>query len=121
MKSAEYWECRNAIIEAHLSVPDRYDPFADLFDLEMLSDVRSRYAPDLYAQCYADTLNEVMNISNVVSHLRALGVQCKPVFTPDDCHFDFIAVFSLGLSSADRINKIATKSSLYVLFQCPTH
>lgn len=34
---------------------------------------------------------------------------------------DFIAVFSLGRSTAERINQIARRNGLCVLFQCPTH
>ena len=41
--------------------------------------------------------------------------------TPDDCHVDFIAVFSIGNTTAQRINEIAGKSAVCVLFQCPTH
>lgn len=50
-----------------------------------------------------------------------LGVECKPIFTPDDCHVNYIAVFSLGNATAQRINEIARKADLCVLFQCPTH
>lgn len=32
-----------------------------------------------------------------------------------------IAVFSLGNTTAQRINEIARKADLCVLFQCPTH
>lgn len=57
----------------------------------------------------------------VCGEWRMLGVECKPVFSPDDCHADFIAVFSLGRSTAERINQIARRNGLCVLFQCPTH
>lgn len=69
----------------------------------------------------ADALHEVTEAANVTTHLRALGVECKPIFTPDDCHVNFIAVFSLGNTTAQRINEIARKADLCVLFQCPTH
>jgi len=75
------------------------------------------------AACYynADALHEVTEAANITTHLRALGVVCKPIFTPDDCHVNFIAVFSLGSTTAQRINEIARKADLCVLFQCPTH
>lgn len=40
---------------------------------------------DLYRECYADALHEVTEAANITTHLRALGVECKPIFTPDDC------------------------------------
>ena len=66
-------------------------------------------------------LCQVTEAANITTHLRALGVECKPIFTPDDCHVNFIAVFSLGSTTAQRINEIARKADLCVLFQCPTH
>ena len=121
MKPAGYWPCRNEIINAHLSTPHKYEPFTELFDTEKLDEIRDYYGADLYKECYADALHEVMELSNIVTHLRALGVECKPIFTPYDCHVDFIAVFSLGNTTAQRINEIAGKSAVCVLFQCPTH
>ena len=104
MKTAEYWTCRNEIIRAHLATPCKYEPFADLF-----------------RACYFDALHEVSEAANVTAHLRLLGVTCKPIFTPDDCHVNYIAVFSLGNATAPRINEIASSAGLCVLFQCPTH
>lgn len=121
MKTAGYWPCRNEIINAHLSTPHKYEPFTELFDVERLAAIRDKYGADLYRECYADAAAEVMQAANVTTHLRALGVDCKPIFTPDNCHVNFIAVFSLGSTTAPRINEIATKSGLCVLFQCPTH
>ena len=121
MKPAGYWPCRNEIINAHLSTPHKYEPFTELFDTEKLDEIRDHYGADLYKECYADALREVMELSNIVTHLHAIGVDCKPIFTPDDCHVDFIAVFSLGNTTAQRINEIAGKSAVCVLFQCPTH
>lgn len=91
------------------------------FDTEKLDEIRSKYGADLYKECYTDALYEVMEAANVTAHLRLLGVSCKPIFTPDDCHVNYIAVFSLGNVTAPRINEIATKAGLCVLFQCPTH
>lgn len=62
-----------------------------------------------------------MAVADIVTYFRMLGVECKPIFTPDDCHVNFIAVFSLGNTTARRINEIARRSDLCVLFQCPTH
>ena len=121
MKSAGYWACRNEIINAHLATPRKYEPFTELFDTEKLDEIRGKYGVDLYKESYADALHEVMELSNLATHLRALGVDCKPIFTPDDCHVNYIAVFSLGNTTAQRINEIATKKALSVLFQCPTH
>ena len=86
-----------------------------------LDAIRDKYGVDLYRECYADALHEVTEAANITTHLRALGVECKPIFTPDDCHVNFIAVFSLGSTTAQRINEIARKADLCVLFQCPTH
>jgi hypothetical protein len=121
MKTAGYWPCRNEIINAHLSTPHKYEPFTELFDVAQLAAIRDKYGVDLYRECYADAAHEVMEAANVTTHLRALGVECKPIFTPDDCHVNYIAVFSLGNTTAQRINEIARKADLCVLFQCPTH
>ena len=121
MKTAGYWPCRNEIINAHLSTPHKYEPFTELFDVGQLAAIRDKYGADLYRECYADAAHEVMEAANVTTHLRALGVECKPIFTPDDCHVNYIAVFSLGNTTAQRINEIARKADLCVLFQCPTH
>ena len=121
MKSAGYWACRNEIINAHLSLPHKYEPFTELFDVENLDEIRNHYGAELYKESYADALREVMELSNIATHLRALGVNCKPIFTPDDCHVNFIAVFSIGDTTAQRINEIASKAKICVLFQCPTH
>lgn len=121
MKSAGYWPCRNEIINARLSAPHKYEPFTELFNAEQLDSIRDKYGVDLYLECYTDALDEVMTMSNVVTHLQMLGVDCKPIFTEDDCHMNFIAVFALGYTTADRINRLAKKHALNVLFQCPTH
>ena len=121
MKPAGYWPCRNEIINAHLSAPHKYEPFTELFDTEKLGEIRSKYGVDLYKECYTDALYEVVEAANVTAHLRLLGVSCKPIFPPDDCHVNYIAVFSLGNVTAPRINEIATKAGLCVLFQGPTH
>ena len=121
MKTAGYWACRNEIVNAHLDTPHKYEPFTELFDTEKLDEIRDRYGADLYKECYADALQEVMELSNVTTHLRTLGVNCKPIFTTDDCHVNYIAVFALGNTTAQRINEIATKHSLCVMFKCPTH
>lgn len=121
MKSAGYWPCRHEIIHAHLSQPHKYEPFTELFDTDRLDAIRDHYGATLYRECYADVLGEVMAMSNVVTHLRMLGVDCKPIFAPDECHVNFVAVFSLGNTSADRINRLAKKHTLNVLFQCPTY
>ena len=86
-----------------------------------LDAIRDKYGVDLYRECYADALHEVTEAANITTHLRALGVECKPIFTPDDCHVNFIAVFSLGNTTAQRINEIASRADLCVLFQCPVH
>lgn len=121
MKTAGYWPCRNEIINAHLSTPHKYEPFTELFDVDQLDAIRDKYGVDLYRECYADALHEVTEAANITTHLRALGVECKPIFTPDDCRVNYIAVFSLGNATAQRINEIARKADLCVLFQCPTH
>lgn len=121
MKTAVYWSCRNEINAAHLPTPHKYEPFTEFFDMDQLDAIRDKYGVDLYRECYADALHEVTEAANVTTHLRALGVECKPIFTPDDCHVNFIAVFSLGNTTAQRINEIARKADLCVLFQCPTH
>ena len=120
MKQPGYWPCRNEIINAHLSTPHKYEPFTELFDIEKLDEIRAKYGADLYKMCYSDALHEVMEAGNITTHLRALGVDCKPIFTPDECHVNFITVFSLGNTTAQRINEIAKKADLCVLFQCPT-
>lgn len=121
IKPAGYWPCRNEIINAHLERPRKYEPFTELFDVGKLCDVRDKYGADLYKVCYEDALHEVMEIGNIVTHLRSLGVDCKPIFTPDDRHVNYIAVFALGNTTAQRINEIAKKASIGVLYQCPTH
>jgi hypothetical protein len=121
MKTAGYWPCRNEIIAAHLSTPHKYEPFTELFDVDQLDAIRDKYGVDLYRECYADALHEVMEAANITTYLRALGVECKPIFTPDDCHMNFIAVFSLGSTTTKRINEIASRADLCVLFQCPVH
>lgn len=121
MKTAGYWECRNEIIAARLPTPHKYEPFTELFNVDKLDAIRDKYGIDLYRECYADAAHEVMEAANVTTHLCALGVECKPIFTPDDCHVNYIAVFSLGNTTAQRINDIARKADLCVLFQCPTH
>ena len=102
----------------------RHGPAVDLLRagrVDQLDAIRDKYGVDLYRECYADALHEVTEAANITTHLRALGVECKPIFTPDDCHVNFIAVFSLGSTTAQRINEIARKADLCVLFQCPTH
>lgn len=121
MKTAGYWPCRNEIINAHLSTPHKYEPFTELFDIEKLDEIRNKYGVDLYKECYTDALHEVIELSNIATHLRSLGVNCNPIFTPDDCHVNFIAVFSLGNTTAQRINEIAKQKGVYILFQCHTH
>lgn len=121
MKTAGYWPCRNEIINAHLSTPHKYEPFTELFDIEKLDEIRNKYGADLYKECYTDALHEVIELSNIVTHLRALGVNCKPIFTPDDCHVNYIAVFSLGNTTAQRINEIAKTKGVCILFQCHTN
>lgn len=121
MKAAGYWPCRNEIIAAHLSTPHKYEPFTELFDVDQLNAIRGKYGVDLYRECYADALHEVMEAANIMTYLRALGVEGKPIFTTDDCHVNFIAVFSLGNTNAQRINEIASRADLCVLFQCPVH
>lgn len=121
MKTAGYWACRNAIIAAHLAAPHRYEPFTELFNVDQLDAIRDKYGVDLYRECCAEAGHEIMVIADTVTYFRMLGVECKPVFSPDDCHADFIAVFSLGRSTAERINQIARRNDLCVLFQCPTH
>lgn len=121
MKTAGYWPCRNEIIAAHLSTPHKYEPFTELFDADQLDAIRDKYGADLYRECCADVGREIMAVADIVTYLRMLGVECKPSFTPDDCHANFIAVFSLGNTTAQRINEIARKADLCVLFQCPTH
>lgn len=121
MKTSGYWPCRNEIIAAHLSAPHKYEPFTELFDVEQLDAIRDKYGADLYRQCYADAQREVTKAANVTMHLCTLDVKCKPIFTPDDCHVNYIAVFSLGSTTAQHINEIAGRAGLCVLFQCPTH
>ena len=121
MKQPGYWPCRNEIITAHLDDPHKYEPFAEFFNVDQLDLIRDKYGVDLYRECYADALREVSEISGTVTHLRSLGVLCKPIFTPDDCHKNFIAVFSLGSVTAPRINEICRKAGFCNLFQCPTH
>ena len=121
MKTAGYWACRSELIAAHLAAPHRYEPFTELFDVDQLDAIRDKYGVDLYRECCAEAGHEIMVVADTVTCLRMLGVECKPVFSPDDCHADFIAVFSLGRSTAERINQIARRNDLCVLFQCPTH
>ena len=121
METAGYWACRNEIIAAHPAAPHRYEPFTELFDVAQLDAIRDKYGVDLYRECYADAGREIMAVADIVTYLRMLGVECKPIFTPDDCHVNYIAVFSLGNTTAQRINEIARKADLCVLFQCPTH
>lgn len=121
MKTAGYWACRNEIIAAHLAAPHRYEPFTELFDVAQLDAIRDKYGVDLYRECCADAGREIMAVADIVTYLRMLGVECKPIFTPDDCHVNYIAVFSLCNTTAQRINEIARKADLCVLFQCPTH
>lgn len=121
MKIAGYWPCRNEIIAARLSVPRKYEPFTELFDVEQLDAIRDKYGTDLYRECYADAVREITEAAKVTAQLRALGVACYPIFTPDDCHVNFIAVFSLGNTTAPRINEIIRAANTYCIFQCPTH
>lgn len=60
MKTAGYWSCRNEIINAHLSTPHKYEPFTELFDVRALDIIRDKYGVDLYRECYADAVHEVM-------------------------------------------------------------
>nr|DAI51400.1 MAG TPA: hypothetical protein [Caudoviricetes sp.] len=121
MKTSGYWPCRNEIIAAQLPTPHQYEPFTEFFDVEQLDAIREKYGADLYRQCYVDALREVKEAADITTQLRALGVQCKPIFTPDDCHVNYVAVFSLGDTTAQHINDIAQSVGLCVLFQCPTH
>ena len=121
MKTAGYWACRNEIIAAHPAAPHRYEPFTELFDVSKLDAIRDKYGVDLYRECCTDVGREIMAVADVVICLRMMGVECKPIFTPDDCHVNYITVFSLGNTTAQRINEIARKADLCVLFQCPTH
>lgn len=121
MKTAGYWPCRNEIIAARLSAPRKYEPFTEFFDVDHLDAIRGKYGADLYRECYADAAREVMEAANVTAQLHALGVECYPIFTPDDCHVNFIAVFSLGNTTAQRINEIILAANTYCVFQCPTY
>ena len=78
MKTAGYWPCRNEIIAARLSTPHKYEPFTELFDVDQLDAIRDKYGVDLYRECYAVALHEVTEAANVTTHLRTLGVECKP-------------------------------------------
>lgn len=117
-KPSGYWYCRNEIITARLDTPHKYELFTEYFDVEKLYSIRDKYGVDLYRACYADALHEVMEADNVTLHLRTLGVECKPIFTPDDCHVNFIAIFSLGDTTAERINEIIRAANTYCMFQC---
>ena len=67
MKAAGYWPCRNEIIAAHLSTPHKYEPFTELFDVDQLDAVRDKYGVDLYRECYADALHEVMEAATLAT------------------------------------------------------
>ena len=60
MNTAGYWECRNEIIATRLPTPHKYEPFTELFDVDKLDAIRSKYGVDLYRECYADVAREVM-------------------------------------------------------------
>lgn len=112
MKTAGYWSCRNEIIAAHLSTPHKYEPFTELFDVDQLDAIRDKYGVDLYRECYADALHEVTEAANITTHLRALGVECKPIFTPDDCH----VILSPSFPSAARPPSASTRSPARLIF-----
>lgn len=59
-----YWLCRNEIFSARLFISHKYEPFTELFDAEKLDEIRNHYGADLYKECYADALREVMKLSN---------------------------------------------------------
>ena len=79
MKTAGYWACRNEIIAAHLAAPHRYEPFTELFDVAQLDAIRDKYGVDLYRECCADAGREIMAVADIVTYLRMLGVECKPM------------------------------------------
>lgn len=60
MKTAGYWECRNEISAARLPTPHKYEPFTELFDVDKLDAIRDKYGVDLYRECYAYVVLEVM-------------------------------------------------------------
>lgn len=60
MKDAGYWECRNEISAARLPTPHKYEPFTELFDVDKLDAIRDKYGVDLFRECYAYVVLEVM-------------------------------------------------------------
>lgn len=60
MKTAGYWECRNEISAARLPTPHKYEPFTKLFDMYKIDAIRDKYSVDLYRECLADVVCEVM-------------------------------------------------------------
>lgn len=116
MKPAGYWPCYNEIIGALRDKPRWYQPFAEYFNIEKLDAIRDVYGADLYKECHADALAAAIKMGNVLVHLMACGVTCKPVFAEDDCHHDFIAVFGLGNLTEGRIAKIVKAAGALCVF-----
>lgn len=72
MKDAGYWECRNEIIAARLPTPHKYEPFTKLFDMYKIDAIRDKYGVDLYRECLADVVCEVMaTAANAQKEARA--------------------------------------------------
>lgn len=117
MKPAGYWPCYNEIIGALRDKPRWYQPFTEYFDVEKLDAIRDAYGADLYEGCHADALAAAIKMGNVLVHLMACGVTCKPVFAEDDCHHDFIAVFGLGNLTERRIAQIVEAAGPLCVFQ----
>lgn len=54
MKTAEYAACYNAIMDAKLPQPVKYQPFTVYFDRDKLDEIRAHYGAELYKECLKD-------------------------------------------------------------------
>lgn len=117
MKPTGYWSCYSKIIDALLDIPHWYEPFTEYFDVEKLDAIRGTYGADLYKKCHADAQKAAAKMWNVLVHLMAYSVTCKPIFAQDDRHVDFVAVFDVGDLTKSRINEIIKSHNTYCIFQ----
>ena len=118
MKPYGYWDCCNDILDCRLPEPWRYQAFTSYFETAELENVRDDYGRHLYNLCFGDVQKRVVKMDEVIVELREHGVSCKAIFTPDDCHVDYVAIFSCGELSPAEIAKIIQAHDTFNMFQC---
>lgn len=61
MKTAGYAACYNAIMDAKLPQPVKYQPFTVYFDCEKLDAIRDYYGTELYKECLHEATAQIEN------------------------------------------------------------